>query len=257
MYVGFDFAGVVEEAGTESGFEKGQEVFGDVCNVSDRNPVGGSLSQYMLVPHDLVALKPVRLSAADASSLCLVGVTVLDSLTQANTPQGGRVLVLGASGGVGCAAVQICKARGLYVIGVCSGKNRDLVLNLGADEVIDYRECDWSEKLSVEKVDSVFDFAPSGHSSGGSAGKAKKVLKPQGAFVTISGLEESGEGTGFSYSMVVRRPSAKKLQELAHLVDQGKLHPVVEKVYPFGDTVAAFDHLMSGRVMGKLVISVP
>merc|ERR1712176_1045696 len=127
----------------------------------------------------------------------------------------------------------------------------------GADEVIDYKEYDWSEKLSVEKVDTVFDFAPSGYSAGGSAGKAKNVLKPGGAFVTISGLEESGAGAGFAYSMVVRRPSAKKLQELVQLVDQGALRPVVERVYPFGGAVLAFEHLMSGRAVGKIVVSVP
>jgi NADPH:quinone reductase-like Zn-dependent oxidoreductase len=257
MYVGFDFAGVVEEAGAESGFERGQAVFGDVSNAGDSTQVGGSLSEYMLVPHDLVALKPAGMSAADASSLCLVGVTVLDCLTQAHTPPGGRVLILGASGGVGTAAVQICKARGLYVIGVCSGKNRDMVLGLGADEVIDYREYDWSEKLSTEKVDTVFDFAPSGYSSEGSAGKARKVMRLQGAFVTVSGLEEEdSDDAEFRYSMVVRQPSAEKLQVLAQLVGQGKLRPVVERVYSFADAIVAFEHLMSGRAVGKLVVSV-
>merc|ERR1712137_124968 len=125
--------------------------------------------------------------------------------------------------------------------------------------VIDYKEHGWSEKLSSDKVDTVFDFAPSGYSSGGSAHKAKRVLKPMGSFVTISslGLEEDAKGTNFKYSMVVRQPSAKKLAELAQLVDQGKLRPVVEKVYSFGEALSAFEHLMSGRAVGKLVLSIP
>jgi len=106
-------------------------------------------------------------------------------------------------------------------------------------------------------VDTVFDFAPSGYSSGGSAHKARRVLKPMGSFVTISGLEEDGEGTNFKYSSVVRQPGAKKLAELAQLVDQGKLRPVVEKVYSFGEALSAFEHLMSGRAVGKLVLSIP
>merc|ERR1740121_1767650 len=110
-----------------------------------------SLSEYMVVTCDSVAPKPSTLSATDAASLCLVGQTVLDCLAKAEEkqklPSGARVLILGASGGVGSIGVQICKARGLHTIGVCSAKNRDLVLKLGADEVIDYTEHDWSERL--------------------------------------------------------------------------------------------------------------
>jgi len=189
------------------------------------------------------------------------------------------VLILGASGGVGTVGIQICKARGFHTIGVCSAKNRDLVLSLGADEVIDYRANDWSEQFqeSAQKVDVVLDFAPSGPDSSNAWLKAKRVLKRgrQGEFITISGPDEQGKVTlggavalvsksawrntfsGFKYRLVLKTSSTEKLIELKQLVDEGKLKPVVEKVCSFEEVPAAYEHLMSGRAVGKICVSVP
>lgn len=182
-------------------------------------------------------------------------------------------MILGASGGVGTVAVQIFKARGLHVIGVCSAKNRDLVLSLGADEVIDYKESDWGQLLSDKKVDTVFDFAPSGQASVECWDKAKLVLKRGGVFVTISGPDSEGRVsvcgavalvclmmwrnsfTQFKYYVVLKKSSRDKLEEMARLVNEGKLKAVVEKTYAFDDVPAAFAHLMSGRAVGKICIS--
>merc|ERR1719272_1511292 len=135
------------------------------------------------------------MSMEEASSISLVGQTVLDCLTKASPSEGARVLILGASGGVGTAAVQICKARGLHVIGVCSGRNKELVLGLGADQVIDYTAADWSVELAGHKVEVVFDFAPSGADSAESWHNAKCVLARGGRFITISGDDPEGKVT--------------------------------------------------------------
>jgi len=275
LWAGFDFCGVVEEAGAKSGFSVGDEVFGDCPNIKGlADPVGGSLSEYIVVPSNIIAKKPEKCTPVEAASLALVGQTVLDCITKADPKSDARVLILGASGGVGTAAVQICKARGFHVSGVCSGKNKDLVLSLGADEVIDYKEHDWSEKLKDDKMDVVFDFAPSGAHSSESWDKAMKVLISGGKFITISGPDEHGEVTigkaiglmaavgwrnvfsGFKYHLVLKASAAAKVQELSRLVDEGKLKSVVEKVYPFAEAPAAFAHLMSGRAVGKVCIDV-
>jgi len=282
MFLGSDFSGVVAEAGAKSGFKEGQEVFGDVANRGAAVPRGGSLSEYMIVPAREIALRPVCLSPAESASLSLVGQTVLDSLAKAEArgelPSDARILILGASGGVGTAAIQICKARGFHTIGVCSDKNRTLVESLGADQVIDYKQHDWSERLKgkVDKVDVVFDFAPSGPDSASSWKRAMKVLKRGGSFITISGpWDGDGEVTissvidlmarmawrntfsGFKYHFVLKRGSDKKLAELTCLVNEGNLKPVVEKVYPFSEVPAAYGHLMSGRAVGKICVAVP
>jgi NADPH:quinone reductase-like Zn-dependent oxidoreductase len=161
---GFGFVGTVSEAGAKSGFEKGQEGFGDVPNRKEDSPYGGSLSSFILVPADKLAVQPTGLSDEEGACLALVGATVLDCLTQASPSGGARVLVLGTLGGVGSTAVQIMKACGLHVVGVCSGKNAEMVTGLGVDVVIDYTADAWEEKLSTEeaKVEIVFDFPPSG-----------------------------------------------------------------------------------------------
>lgn len=277
MYTGFDFAGIVEEAGGESGFTKGMEVFGDMANVKGiTDPIGGSLSEYILVGSNIVAKKPAKCTAAEAAALSLVGQTVLDCLTAAAQPAGARVLVLGASGGVGTAAIQILKARGFYVIGVCSGKNVDLVKSLGADEVIDYRQSDWAKELQQSKVRCVFDFAPSGQDSTASWHKSKLVLGPNGTFVTISGPDPEGRMmtagvvgfmicnigsvlgccSNFRYKIVLKKSTSAKLNELAKLVDEGQLKAVIEKIYGFEEVIPAFEHLMSGRAVGKICVKV-
>merc|ERR550525_412332 len=253
------------------------EVFGDVANKSGINdPIGGSLSEYILVDSSVIARKPLKCTAAEAASLSLVGQTVLDCLTAAAQPAGARVLVLGASGGGGTVAIQIFKARGLYVIGVCSGKNVDLLKSLGADEVIDYRASYWTQELQKSKVRCVFDFAPSGRDSTASWHKSKQVLGPGGKFITISGPDSEGRVltfgvvsfllwnigsvlgccSRFRYKMVLKKAAAPKLDELATLVDEGKLKPVIEKIYGFEEVITAFEHLMSGRAVGKIGVKV-
>ena len=182
-----------------------------------------------------------------------MGQTVLDCLAKAAPSAGARVLILGASGGVGTSAVQIMKAEGLFVIGVCSGKNAGLVTDLGADQVVDYTAEDWSETLAGDddKVDLVFDFAPSGSHSTESWEKATKVLAKGGRFITISGSSADGSVTlgsiisgmasasftntfgAHKYYSVLKVSDALKLQRLAKLADEGKLKPVIDTVYPW------------------------
>lgn len=269
---GFDFAGTVVAAGAKSGFEPGQQVFGDVPNRKEADLLGGSLSSYILVPSDVIALKPTEVSMTDASAISLVGQTVLDCLAKAAPTDGARVLILGASGGVGTTAVQICKAQGLHVIGVCSGRNRALVEELGADRVIDYTTVEWSEALAADKVDVVFDFAPSGPSSVASWDNAKKVLVKGGCFVTISGDDPEGKVTvgsflggaigsavnnifgSFNRYSVLKKAHSSKLQQLSTLMQAGQLRAVVERVYEWSEVHEAFEKLMSGRAQGKLVV---
>jgi len=275
LYPASDFAGEVVEAAPDSGFTVGQEVFGDSRNMDGGNPKGGSLSEYLLVNKIELALKPKSLTFAEASGLPLVGMTVLDCLALANVSAGARVLILGASGGVGSTAVQICKARGFHVIGVCSTKNKDLVASLGADEVIDYKEKDWGIYLQEAKVNNVFDFAPSSAASSEAWDKATQVMVKGGKFVTISGPDPDGRITvcgfikmtiqkffrnkcsGFEWHLGLKVVDAKKLEELAKLVDDGKLRVVLDKTYGFAEVNDAYKYLMSGRAVGKICVSVP
>lgn len=271
---GKDFAGVVVVAGCGNAWEDDDEVYGDVGNVSLKNVIGGSLSEYILVDGNHIARKPKACSWAEAASLSLVGQTVWDVHAASGLAEGQTVVVLGASGGVGTFGVQYLRAKGLTVIGVCSAKNAKLVSDLGASKTIDYAAGPWTAAVDG-KVDGVFDFAPSGPHNAGYWAEACDVMKPGGVFVTISGEDPRGAfsipsflkaklvalwrnwRSGFKYTFVLKKPATHKLREITAMVDAGQIKPVVDHVFPWAEAHAAFRRLESGRAVGKVVVLPP
>ena len=179
--LGWDFSGIVEDIGFGvSRFKKGDEVYSYA-----RRPVikNGTYAEYISIPECYVALKSHKMSFNEASALPLVGLTALQSLNKAGLKNGMTVLILGASGGVGSIAIQLCKIFGAKVIGLASSANAEYIKDLGADYVLDYDKSDW---LSVfrsqfsEKADIVLDCI-----SGETASTSFQCLKKDGVFISI------------------------------------------------------------------------
>lgn len=253
---GLDLAGVVAEVGREvTRFRPGDEVFG----------IGrGSFAEYAAAKEVKLSSRPAALSFEQAAAVPVSGLTALQGLCDVGHLQAGqRVLVLGASGGVGTHAVQIARALGAEVTGVCSTAKMDLVRSLGADRAIDYTEQDFSEDAG--RYDLILDMG--GNSS---LSRLRRALAPAGTLV-IGGGEGGGRLTGGlqrqlgavllspfvrqRLTMLVAKEHHAGLDRLAELADDGRLVPAVERTYPLEDASSAMRRLESGQVRGKLVIT--
>jgi NADPH:quinone reductase-like Zn-dependent oxidoreductase len=249
--LGWDMAGVVEAVGAQvTQFKPGEDVFAS-CS--------GSLAEYVSVDEDKLALKPANLTFEQAAAVPTAAITALIGLRDAGKLQPGqRVLINGASGGVGTFAVQIAKALGGEVTGVCSTRNVELVRSLGADHVIDYVHEDFT--ANGQRYDLILDNVASR-----SFADLRRALTPQGKIIP-----NSGHG-GMSYvfkayllSLIMRQhggmylalPSGKDLLVLKELIETGKLKPVIDKTFPLSETPAAFRYLEKEHACGKLVITI-
>ena len=255
--LGADVAGVVQAVGKEvSGFRPGDEVFGIAK---------GSYAEYARASEDKLALKPSNLTFEQAAVVAISGLTALQGLRDhANVRPDQKVLIVGASGGVGTYAVQVAKAFGAHVTGVCSTTKVDLVRSLGADHVIDYTREDFADGQPCYEV--ILDV-------GGSASlsRLRRALTPKGALVIVGG-ETDGRwlgGTdrqlralvlspfvGQKLGTFVSRENQGDLLVLKELVEAGKVTPVVDRVYPLSDVADAIRYMREGRARGKVVISV-
>lgn len=257
--LGCDLAGTVEAVGASvHDYEPGDEVFG-----SPFMRGFGAFAELAAVPAEVVAQKPADLSFAEAAAMPLAALTALQALRdQAKVEAGQRVLIVGASGGVGTFAVQIAKAYGTEVTGVCSSANVDLVRSLGADRVIDYTREEFTE--GDERYDVIFQL-------GGTTGPEewRRVLTPRGTLVMSSG-ESAGRWIG-PLGRVLRasllspfvsqkltsftvKPNAEDLNELARLVEAGQLKPVIGATYSLAQTPEAIRQVEVGPTRGKVVI---
>jgi NADPH:quinone reductase-like Zn-dependent oxidoreductase len=253
---GRSLAGTVEAVGTGvTGFAPGDEVYG-TCN--------GSFAEYVTVAVDKLAAKPANLTFEQAAAAPISAVTALQGLRDRGRVQPGhKVLIVGASGGVGTFAVQIAKAFGAEVTGVCSTSKVDLVRSLGADHVIDYTTGDVDDG---QRYDVILDTG--GHRS---LGRLRRTLTPRGALVIV-GSETGGRWLG-GFDRTIRAlllspfvsqhlaplassENAADLVVLTGLVESGQVIPVVDRTYPLEETAAAIRHLLDGRARGKLVVSV-
>jgi NADPH:quinone reductase-like Zn-dependent oxidoreductase len=249
--LGWDMAGVVEAVGAQvTQFKPGEDVFAS-CS--------GSLAEYVSVDEDKLALKPANLTFEQAAAVPTAAITALIGLRDAGKLQPGqRVLINGASGGVGTFAVQIAKALGGEVTGVCSTRNVELVRSLGADHVIDYVHEDFT--ANGQRYDLILDNVASR-----SFADLRRALTPQGKIIP-----NSGHG-GMSYvfkayllSLIMRQhggmylalPSGKDLLVLKELIETGKLKPVIDKTFPLSETPAAFRYLEKEHACGKVVITI-
>jgi NADPH:quinone reductase-like Zn-dependent oxidoreductase len=251
---GMDVAGRVEAVGAKvTGFQPGDEVFG-TCD--------GSFAEYATARVDRLASKPASLTFEQAAAVPVSACTALHALRdQGRVQPGQKVLVIGAGGGVGTYAVQLAKAFGATVTGVCSTTKTDLVRSIGADHVIDYTREDFTERY-----DLILDIA-----GNRSLSHLRRALTPRGTLVLVGNEEGSrwfgGMGrplralvlspfVGQNLRPLLSKERASDLEVLSELIEAGKVTPVIDRTYPLGEAVEALRHLDSGRVRGKLVITV-
>ena len=248
LTLGWDLSGVVTAVGADvTRFHVGDAVYSrpDI----KRN---GTYAEYIAIQESEVALKPVSISHNAAASLPLAGITAWEALiTTAQLSAGQKVLIHAGSGGVGSLAIQLAKSRGAYVIATTSGKNRAFVESLGADEVIDYQTQNFSEILS--DIDVVFDTL-----GGDTQAASWSVLKQGGILVSVVSppSEKKASELGVRYAFVFIEPSAYILEQLAKLVEQGQLRPIVGAEFALQDIEKAHILSESGRTVGKIVLYV-
>jgi NADPH:quinone reductase-like Zn-dependent oxidoreductase len=252
---GFDVAGQVAALGANvTHFRPGDEVFG---------AGSGTCAEYACVGQDTLALKPANLTFAEAAAVPTSALAALHALRDVGTVQRGqRVLINGASGGVGTFAVQIAKSLGADVTGVCSSPNVAMVRAIGADHVIDYTQQDFTR--GVERYDMIFDNVENR-----SLADCRRALAPGGTLILNSGTGAHGIGLlirllkPLVLSPFVRQrlrrflsvPKHADLVVLKELVESGQLRPVIDRQYPLHETSAALGYIEGGHVRGKVVIT--
>lgn len=263
-----DMAGQVEAVGKKvSRFGPGDEVFGRTrtSHRPDRPaPVDtGGCAEYACVREDLLALKPASLTFEQAAAIPLAALTALQALRDAGQAQPGqKVLINGASGGVGTFAVQIAKSFGTEVTAVCSTRNVDMVRSIGADHVIDYTREDFTR--SGHRYDLVLDTADR------SLSDCRRALTPAGTLVIIGGSAGRWiNGLGRAYRARLLAPfvtqrlppfltkwNAQDLHALKDLIETGNVMPVIDRTYPLAQAPEAMRYLETGHARGKIVITV-
>ncbi|MBX5460945.1 MAG: NAD(P)-dependent alcohol dehydrogenase [Steroidobacteraceae bacterium] len=256
--IGVDFAGTVEAVGKRvTRFKPGDEVFGGRT---------GALAEYITVRETgAIVHNPANVSFAQAGSVAIAGVTALQGLRdRGHLESGQRVLINGASGGVGTYAIQIAKALGAEVTAVCSTRNVELVRSLGADHVVDYKHENFTERR--DQYDLILDNV-----SSQSIAAMRRVMKPDGRLVIVGGTSrepwigplQHAIATALhapfaSQEMGMFFASMKKadLQTIADLMRDGKVTPVIDREYPLSDAAAALAYLEEGHARGKVVIKI-
>lgn len=248
LILGGDIAGIVEEVGVEvENFKKGDAVYG--ITVSS---LSGGYAEYAVAKTDAIAPKPESLNFEEAASLPIAALTAWQAMFDvANLSSGQRILITGASGGVGSMAVQLAKAKGAYVIGTASGRNEEFVRNLGADEFVDYTKQNFEEV--VKDVDVVFDTV-----GGDTLERAFQTLKKGGFLVSApeTPSPEKARESSVEAAWVYCKPSAKQLTEINRLIEEGRLKTHVETILPLAEVKRAHELSETGRTRGKIVLRV-
>ncbi len=256
--LGVDYSGVVEAVGSGvTRFKPGDEVFGGR---------GGAFADYIVVRESRgVALKPANVPHEQAAGVTVAALTALQSLRdQGNLRSGQKVLINGASGGVGTYAVQLAKVMGAEVTGVCSERNAQMVRSIGADHVIDYQKEDFTR--GDARYDVIVD-----NIGNRSIGDVVDVLAPQGIYVIVGAPSEdpwigaiAAPIRAAFYSpfvdqelkFFVTKTQQKDLEYLANLMRDGKLVSVIDRRYPLAEVAEAIRYLETGRARGKVIVTV-
>jgi NADPH:quinone reductase-like Zn-dependent oxidoreductase len=254
---GLDLAGTVVAVGSSvTRFAVGDEVFG----------IGrGSFAEYAAAREDKLARKPASLSFEQAAVVPVSGLTAIHALRDAGRLVAGqRVLIVGASGGVGSFAVQLAKAFGAVVTGVCSTAKIDLVRSLGAEQVIDYSRADFAD--GSQHYDLIVDI-------GGNAtlSRLRRALAPKGTLVIVGG-EDGGKLTGGigrqlralllsplvgqRLTMLLPKEHYADMERLGELIEAGSVMPSIDRTYPLAEAPDAMRQLVAGKVRGKVAISI-
>ena len=253
--MGVDFAGTVEAVGKDvTRFKPGDDVFGG------RN---GAFAEYVIVPEDrALVLKPDNVTFEQAASAPIAAITALQALRDSGKLEPGqKVLINGASGGVGTFAVQIAKSFGAEVTGVCSTRNLEMVRSIGADRVIDYTQEDYTE--SGQRYDLIIDMV-----GNHSLLENRQVLEPEGHFVIVGGPKGDWLGPMMSpikalmlspfvdqtFVMVLAQMKQDDLIILSDLMQAGEVTPVIDRRYRLSEVPTALQYSEAGHARGKIVI---
>jgi NADPH:quinone reductase-like Zn-dependent oxidoreductase len=246
--MGFDVSGEVVGIGKDvHKFKVGDAVFARP-NQED----AGAIAEYAQVKESELAPKPANLSHAEAATVPLAGLTAWQALlTKGKLQKGQKVLIHAGSGGVGTLAIQIAKHLGAYVATTVSQKNMDLVRSLGADEVIDYKNQSFEEEVS--DFDLVFDMV-----GGDTLKRSFSTLKKGGRIVSIKGQDSDGlaEKYGVHFETLWMEPDGGMLAELGALIEQGAVKPVIDSIFAMQDANAAYEKLVTGHAVGKIVVQI-
>ncbi len=265
---GRDIAGIVVKAGAGvTQFKAGNAVFGQVAPLPGL-ALNGAYAQYAVAPVTDLAPKPRRMSYAQASGLGIATVTGVRAVQHAKVAAGQRVLVTGAAGGVGSAAVQAAKARGAYVIGTAAGRHAAYLKGIGLDEHVDYTVGDWTAR--IQNVDAVIDTVSAANST-----QALRTMKPGGTLVFVAGRPEAAACTaagvdcqgGALGPMNVPAPAGATagaaaaagnpvVDEILRLANAGKLSVTIDASYPLEKAAAAQQENRNGGTQGKIVLIV-
>ena len=256
--LGSDIAGRVEAVGENvKQFKPGDEVFGDISASG-----WGGFAEYACAPENAFALKPTNLSFEEAAAVPMAAVTALQGIRHAGQIRPGqKVLINGASGGVGTFAVQLAKSSGAEVTAVVSARNVDMARSIGADHVIDYTKEDFTKTgqqydliLAANGDRSISDYrralTPTGVyvQTGGSTTQMSQAMI-QGPWISMTGSQKMG-------SMGVAKPNQNDLVTMKNLLEAGKVKPVIDRTYPLSEVAAAIRYFEEGHAQGKVVITV-
>lgn len=255
--LGADIAGRVETVGRNAGqFRPGDGVFGDISACGF-----GSFAEYVSVSEDALALKPAATTFAEAAAAPMAAVVALQALREKGHIQSGqKVLIYGASGGIGTFAVQIAKSFGAEVTGVCSTRNVELVSSIGADRVIDYTKEDFAQNeqrydliVTTAGYRSIFDYRRALSPNGTyvvTGGAMAQIFQPMllGPWISMTGSRKIGN--------LSAKPNQKDLVFIKELLEQGKIKPVIDRSYPLTEVAEALRYYGEGHSRGKVVISV-
>lgn len=256
--LGSDIAGRVEEVGKNvKQFKQGDEVFGDISASG-----WGGFAEYACASENAFALKPTNLSFEEAAAVPMAAITALQGIRYAGQIRPGqKVLINGASGGVGSFALQLAKSFGAEVTAVCSTRNLDMARLIGADYVIDYTKEDFAKNgqhydliLAVNGNRSISDYRRALTDKGvyvqigGSMAQMSQAML-QGPWISMTGSQKMG-------AMGVAKPNQNDLVLMKELLEAGKVKPVIDRCYPLGETAEAIRYLEEGHARGKVVITV-
>lgn len=272
LILGNDGSGIVSKIGKNvKHFKVGDEVY----LRPDKNSGIGTLAEFIAVGEDELALKPKNLSLEEAASIPLVGLTVWQIYERAGLKKGQKVFIQAGSGGVGTFAIQLAKYLGAEVATTASPKSFEMLQHLGADILIDYKTQNFEDLL--KDYDLVLNTQDEE-----TLLKSMKILKPGGKIISISVVpdEQFAIDSGVNwlvkfvikmrsakvikeaskrqvdYSFLLMHSSRKQLEEITTIIEEGKIKPVIDKVFPFNETNEAMNYLESGRAKGKVLVKI-
>jgi NADPH:quinone reductase-like Zn-dependent oxidoreductase len=270
--LGHDLAGVVTRVGAEvRDYKVGDEIY-----ARPRDLRIGAFAEYIAVDHADIALKPTSLTMEESAAIPLVALAAWQALVDlAQVKPGQRILIHAGAGGLGSTVIQLARHLGAYVATTANGKDAEKLRDLGADEVIDYSKTDFAESLSG--YDVVLDSL-----GGDNLAKSLTVLKPGGLAISVVGppdaafaeqigrpllkpvmallsrkVRAQARRLGVRYSFFFMRADGTQLKTLAALYDAGTLRPVLDRTFPFDQTLDAMAYVEQGRAKGKIVVTMP